>query len=295
LLYSPLYEYIIFFNQSYLSMKNFLIVVLLAVCQIATFVPSAKAQDDVISMPFKDGEKYRLHGDRVNVRNLPKTDAKVVDNLPIATWITVVECQEQTFKQNNINNYWYEISYEKNGKTKTGYIWGALIALSTAEKDGVIFTFGYNTSGKNMDKAGQMRAISGGKEIGVANFESSIFWLGSSPELLIHGGRGFDEVKHVVQLNYQEGYCGGAINTEYLFWLNSKKLQHVHRTSEGADAPMFASETLTFPDDEGGKPNSLRVKREVGESGEDGEDIIESSEDFWLKWNGVSLKRPNKD
>jgi hypothetical protein len=275
-------------------MKNFLAFVLLALCQIAAFAPTAKAQDDPISIPFKEGEKYRLHADRVNVRTAAQADAKVVDNLPIATWITIVAQQEKTFKQSGVNNYWYKISYEKDGKTKTGYIWGALIALSTAEENGLIFTFGYNTSGKNTDKAGQMRAISGGKEISVANFESSILWLGNAPELLIQGGRGFDGVKHVVQLNYQEEYCGGAMNTEYLFWLDSKKLQHVHRTSEGADAPMFASETLTFPDEEGGKPNSLRVKREVGESGEDGKDIIESKEDFWLKWNGISLKRPNK-
>ena len=155
-------------------------------------------------------------------------------------------------------------------------------------------SLGYNLAHKKGDKYGQVRLIKEGKEVSVTNFGSPLPWLTTPPEIDIEKLKGFDGVEQLITIGYNEGYCGGANNSEFIFWLPAQ-IMHVHSTSEGADAPVYATEEVIFPADEGGKPNSLHILRESGEMNDDGEDVITSKEDFWLKWNGVSLKRPNKN
>lgn len=235
-----------------------------------------------------------LHADRVNVRATPSSEGKVVDNLPMASAISVEELLEKSFKMGEVTARWVKISYQKDGKTKSGYIWSGLIALTSYQEADLTATFGYNTAAKNSSKEGQLRLSLKGKEIASVNFDSPINWISNSPELVPVGKKGFTGLQNIFTLNYSEDYCGGAAYAEYVFWTAENKLVHVHTTSEGADAPVFASETQTFPEDEGGKPNCLHIKRESGEMNEEGEEVINEREDFWLKWDGKQMRKTAK-
>lgn len=275
-------------------MKNCLLLLLCFFLAAVALRAQDVQDDEPQGFPFKEGESYRLHADRVNVRATASSEGKVVDNLPIGTEITVEELLTTSFKMGETRARWAKISYMKGGKRQTGYVWSALIALSFLQSGDMIVTFGHNTASKNSEKTGQMRLIRAGKEVAVANFDSSVRWLTNSPAISSLGAKGFSGVKDIFEINYAEDYCGGAMNSEFIFLTEGNKLVHVHASSEGADAPVFASEERTFPDDVGGKPNSLRIKREFGEINDDGEEVINEREDYWLKWDGKALKRATK-
>jgi hypothetical protein len=246
------------------------------------------------ALVYAENSSQLLHGDRVNVRDAANSKAKVIDNLAIGTAIKIVKQDEKLFTQNELTNYWYKVSYTKDGKTKEGYIWGGLIAVASRVEGLYIISVGYNLTHKKGDKYGQVRLIKDGKELSFTNFESPMPWLTRPPEIEISALKGFDGVDKLITVVYNEPYCGGSNNQELIFWLPAK-LMHVHSTSEGADAPVYATEEVIFPDEEGGKANRLHIKQQSGEMTDEGNEIITSESDFWLIWNGVSLKRPNKN
>lgn len=70
-----------------------------------------------------------------HIRSSPSRNGKSIDQLPIGSVLYLNEECEQggigTEVIYNIREGYYPVQYEKAGESKTGYVWGGLIARNT--------------------------------------------------------------------------------------------------------------------------------------------------------------------
>lgn len=234
------------------------------------------------SGPIELGKPHRLIGDKVRVRAEPNLQSEVLTELKIGSEVIPLERTEFRHKQDGVEAPWYKVSYGKKG---SGYIWGNLIAKQYAIKDGLIFLYGIGYNKREIFTS-QFRVAKAGKELARLEVDEGVDFF-SQAKLTLTGGRGFTGVDNIVTLRFQQEYCAGRMNSLILFW-TGEKLIFVHSTSEGADAPVYASETQTFPDEKGGKKNQIYI---VTESGDHDNPKAKHIEKFWMKWTGSRFEK----
>ena len=99
-------------------MKNLVVVSLLLSFMVLLSTAAAQNEATPPALVFTENNTVTLHGDRVNVREAANSKAKVVDNLAIGMQLIIVKQEEKLFTQNELTNYWYRVSYNKDGKKK---------------------------------------------------------------------------------------------------------------------------------------------------------------------------------
>jgi len=228
------------------------------------------------------GKPHRVIGDKVRVRSQPDVKGEVIIELKIGSEVIPLEETEYRERIDGIEAPWYKVSYGKKG---AGYVWGNLIAKQYVIQDGLIFLYGSGFNKKEFYTS-QFRVAKAGKELARLEIDEGVDFF-SHATLSLKDGRGFSGVDNVVTLQFRQEYCAGKGNSVILFW-TGEKLLFVHSTSDGADAPVYATETQIFPDEKGGKKNRLYIVRENGDH--DNPKSVRF-EKFWLKWNGSELKR----
>lgn len=231
---------------------------------------------------LKLGQPHRLIADKVRVRAEPDINSEVITELKIGSEVIPLAEHEFRLTQDGIEAPWYKVSYGKRG---SGYIWGNLIAQQYAISDGLVFLYGTGRNKKDLYTS-QFRVARAGKELARLQVDEGVDFF-SQAKLTLSKGRGFAGVQNIVTLRFQQEYCAGKMNALYLFW-TGEKLIFVHSTFEGADAPVYATETQTFPDEKGGKQDKLYIVRENGDHDNPQAKQVEK---FWLKWNGKTLVR----
>jgi hypothetical protein len=156
----------------------------------------------------------------------------------------------------------------------------------------VMFLYGVHSLNKDMGPDGvvsiQARLAIGNKEIKKIVVEG-IGGLRTGALTTVTGNRGVKGVKNIIDLRFSDDYCGGAFGDIIYFWTGTD-LFHVKTLYDGADAPVYSSEELIFPADEGGKPGVIIFKYEDGEWDEVQEkDIVNESRTEYYFWNGSQL------
>lgn len=237
------------------------------------------------------GSPHRLIGNKVRVRAKPDTKAEAIAELSIGSEITPIAQADAKLTQDGVEAPWYKVTFSKEGKKTEGYIWGNLIAKGFAvSKEGMVFLYaigqGKKETGGYESYSSQVRVAKDGKELAKLNISEGVGFA-SRAEVKAYGGRGFTGVNNIISVRFMQEYCGGKGNTMYIFW-NGKELSKVHSTIDGADAPVYAIEAITFPDDKNGKPDQLFIVREYGDHDNPKDKKIEK---FWLKWNGKKLAK----
>lgn len=228
------------------------------------------------------GKPHRLIGDKVRVREKPDLQAEVITELKIGSEVIPLEKTEFSHKQEGVEAPWYRVSFGKKG---SGYVWGNLIAKQYAIADGVVFLYGSGYSKKEIYTS-QFRVAKAGKELARLEVDEGVDFI-SQAKLTLTRGRGFTGVENIVILQFQQEYCAGKMNSLILFW-TGEKLIYVHSTFDGADAPVYATETQTYPDQKGGKKDQLLIVRENGDHDNPKARHIEK---FWLRWTGKKLEK----
>lgn len=281
-------------------MKNNLFSFLLAaLCSYA-----ATAQDNDYYSSFSQFENectdktaLPLLADKVNIRQTASSKGEIVATLPIGTMVTLKSKSDKNHSMNGHTAPWYEVSFSKDGKQLSGYVWGGLISEgfnSEINQSGdVKFVYGIEKVGKSKegmwDVSIQLRAYKDGKELDKITFDSPSY-LTSFNQLTVFNDKGIKGIKNVLQCSFSGEACGVPSGDVYVFW-NGTELQYVTTTNSFSDAPVFADETLIFPTDIDGKAGKIILKSESGEyvEGKD-EPEYDSRETKIFTWTGTALK-----
>jgi hypothetical protein len=220
---------------------------------------------------FTEGSQVFLFADKVNVREAPSAASKVIANLPVGYKLTVIQTLEEQFSQNGLSAPWVKVEFESDGKVKQSYIWGALISHASAEIESPAGSMTFVCTPVILtDDSGFVfvaKIVRGQKVIhqvrfpGIYTFWSDDKSFNYSLALNNRSGKGFSGVQRIFMLHYIYEACGYENGCVILF-LTEKGLVYITQTSEVSEAGLFhVSAELMFPDDKGGLPNTIILKK----------------------------------
>ena len=259
--------------------------------KILLFLVTAAALSADGMQYLKLGKAHHILGDKVRVRAEASAESKVLSELAIGSEVIPTEQSTARMSVEGVEAPWYKVTYTANGKKAEGFVWGNLIAKASAvSKDKTIFLYGIGRGIKSdptwTNYSSQVRVAKDGKELARLEIKEGVSF-NSGEEVKLRDGTGLDGVENVFSIHFLQEYCGGKGNAIFVFW-TGKKLLFVHSSSDGADAPVYATETQTFPTDKAGKKNHIYI---VQENGDHDNPKAKRVEKFWLKWTGAKLEK----
>lgn len=108
---------------------------------------------------FLPNQNYLLLADKVNLRQKPSLQAKVLQKAPIGSTVQIISKSNKTLSLKGISAPWYFVLY----KGQKAFVWGGLLALGQKQlKDGSQLLYGYE----------RLELVKQGK------IENRQFWLG---------------------------------------------------------------------------------------------------------------------
>lgn len=251
---------------------------------ICTLAWGIQAQDYKHYNTFREVKTGYLLADRVNVRASASTKGELVAQLPIGTSVKLLSWEGELTIKNN-KSPWCKIEFKHKGKRQEGYVWGGLLATLEEKKGDEQFLFGMESLKKEefMNKiTGQLRVAKDGKELDKIVFDA-IGDEGYYMSFKITDGKGFKNVKKIIQITFNYDVCDYAQGSVYFFWTGEKLINI---------GTYWDSMKLIYPTDKEGEANTLTTILEHGyfEDNEEGEFIITKTEKKKLKWDGKVLK-----
>ncbi|MBU0488367.1 MAG: SH3 domain-containing protein [Bacteroidetes bacterium] len=247
-------------------------------------LPCVQAQEAF--KPFKSGTYQYLVADEVNIRDKPSADGAKVAVLPIADSVKILEKTDEVFTLRGYETNWYKIEFLDNGTSKTGYVWGGMLARSVAfDSDGLIFLCGIYGMGEEEwhPYKMQIRVANKNKQVDMITFE--IYRDFGGIEFRLQEDPGIKGAENIVSFFYYADHCAGTSgNNHYIF--DGKKLHVGFELRTGFDAPVYHHEALIWPSNEMGVPNRVIW---IMASGDYDADNPEKAAVKLYKWDGSKM------
>lgn len=245
-----------------MNKASLLVVVLLALPQ-----PGAgEEMKTYVQGVFSDGSLVFVAGDSVTVRQKPAMNAPILDRLPIGYQLTVMSKSGPPQAAEGLAAPWYQVRYSTEQGERTGHLWGGSIAMAA-------LPISYNgqpaillVSARGVKAAGrlQMQAM----VVNEFKVVSSVIFnaIGTTAEdgtypftvvAGIRGGRGFTGIDSVIVLDFEYDKCRMPFGRVVLMSTGSRLLKGVEAVSTHRCGSSLEETALIFPDEKGGRPDSL--------------------------------------
>lgn len=210
-----------------------------------------------------------LFGDKVNIRETPSINGKVIATRTIGDPMEIISMSETQYTVNDYTTNWYEVAFEEEGEVKQGYVWGGLISIVSLplktfdENNFDVFVFSITGFDETGGYTGEARIVKDGKIISTVSFDiiSHVEIEGSGYSHSISGvalgDEGFSQLDNIFVLSFMYEACGVASGDVLLFWNGNKLVYGVEGVSV-SEADLF-SQTFDFyfPNEIEGSPNYL--------------------------------------
>lgn len=267
-------------------------------------LPTLSAQS---MMYTGEGDTTFVFGDKVNVRQQPRTDAQVAFQLVAGDAVVILEEREERSTLNKIDLPWYKV---KTFSGQTGYIWGGLLSLWGIQQDGdVKFVAGaVQSDGLKPEQDGvptytfEVRAVRNGTVLN--KITTTIQNQGLVRRVPIEiGARGLQGYRALLCFDIGVDACGYPQNEWYILWDGHKLVPLPLTTSMADGGVIYHSESYIFPEgpDQStaghyGDPSRIYFSIEHGEEEElDGDNGWNSSS--WkrvrpMRWDGKQFIKP---
>jgi len=207
-----------------------------------------------------------VFGADVLLRALPSESGNIVDVLPIASKIEIIDKASLNVNLGNINDYWYKVKYNE----EDGFIWGPLIADNYYEgdldQDGSTETFMVLDLTKESSDA-DFNSSTSKIELRVARNGQMIIEHKQFSEIRLEiDTLSFDKLAKftpdlsVIRVKYSfSGISGGKKEQILRFKNNNIDSLFTVNYAEG-DGGIICLSELVLPSDKGGQANSLIIK-----------------------------------
>lgn len=280
--------------------KNFLSFLFLIVVNISLIAQQ--------NCPFHYGSfametSASLFGDKVNVRATPSTGAAVVANLNIGTLVYITELSEKKFTMGGYTTNWYNVNFDNNGKRESGYVWGGLISLVSADlpvsaNNSDKLVYGITSWTQENDFISTARIVRDGKvltsidfdPISTGFFDAGVF--GHSVCIAIDGNHGFKGIKNVIRIEYIYEACGYSNGEVFLLW-DGSRLVYFTKATRVSEAGIFHyGYELVFPDEPNGSADILKIIQTSEEYEESGDSLRVANREVTEKkfqWDGAKV------
>lgn len=274
-------------------MKSFFALLLVFVLHVF----SAQENDSMYAngiFSFEENKPQKIFTDHTCVRKQPNLTSPVLDSLQTNQEVVILKKEKTVLKLGERAAPWYRISYQKNGKTSEGYIWGGNLCIGYRNKNGYDFLFGLTKTmnKKNPDFEGSFQQNYASVKVleGNALLDEVTFETGSGESLnyaafTVESSHKLKGVILTLKATVSGEACGIPSYTQYVV-LKDKKLILLPLLMNVSDAGVYYhSEEFIFPNDKGGVPNAFILKMEEMERDDKDREKRKKSSKRYI-WNG---------
>lgn len=276
-------------------MKAFLTFLLLFALQFFS------AQEEVYAngvFNFEENKTQKIFTNQTRVRQQPNVNSQILDSLQSNQQILIIKKDELVLQLGERGANWYKISYQKDNKTREGYIWGANLCIGYRNKNGYDFLFGISKTIDKKDKKFNQtykQNIASVKVVEGNSLIDEVFFETGSGESLNYGtfniesNHKLQNVDFTLKAMVSGEACGIAGYDQYILF-KDKKLIALPQLMNVGDADIYHhSEEFIFPNDKSGIPNAFIFKMEEMEKDENDREKVKRLSKTYL-WNGSSYK-----
>lgn len=231
-------------------MKRYISILLL-------FIPLAGWSEEniVYHFSFVEGSHTYIFGDDVRVRTSPEIrENNIIETLNSGHPVKVLQKTEKSMAGYGFSEYWCRVSFRKNGKDMTGYVWGGLLAAGHVNIGRDLFLLGFKKYAEEDGFAGECRLIHEGGIVStlpvmlhfIPSGEADPFY-GYSISLKLHDNMGLAGLEKIVSINNDYGACGYPGGNIWIGFA-AGKLYYIGIDSSVSEAGVFHyEEQMIFP------------------------------------------------
>lgn len=278
-------------------MKSFLFFFSLLISFLSSAQENGIYENGVFN--FEINKNQKIFTDDTRIRQNPNSSSPILDSLKSNSVIKILEKHQNITGLGERFSHWYKIQYTKDGKASQGYIWGGNIAMKFISKNGNDFLFGLLPSRKEFnsnEKIDQVKNVASVKvfenniKIDEAIFESGIGESLSYAMFDTDSNQGLKNVDFILKAIVSGEACGVPSYEQQILFSNSKLFQLPTLINVGDADIFYHSETLIYPSEEGGKPNSIYFMMEEMEKDEKEQEKYKRNKEEYF-WDGKNLSQ----
>lgn len=264
-------------------------------------MPFFSAQEEMYAQGvfgFEENKTQKIFTDWSRLRQEPNINSQILDSLQTNQQILILKKDANVLALGERVANWYEVAYQKENQTITGYIWGGNLCIGYRNKKGYDFLFGISKTVDKIDKKynqNYKQNIASIKVIEGNNLVNEVFFDTGSGESLSYGSfviesnHKLKNVDFTLKATVSGEACGIAGYDQYILF-KDKKLIALPQLMNVGDADIYHhSEEFIFPNDKGGIPNAFIFKMEEMEKDENEKEKTKRLSKTYL-WNGDSYK-----
>jgi hypothetical protein len=268
----------------------------------------AQTYDD--EQRFSLGSTQTIFPDTAYIRNAPSGSAAAMDSLYAFETLKIVKRMKESLTLGRKTAAWYQVSFQRNGAARLGYLWGGAMALKAFKHQGVQFAAGMLSypdaaAMSPEDSAGDLRykntfAIKAKSATArdECHFnisrESGYFYEetdsnGVVTDKHVQAAKGLPAgASFIVHFGMSGEACGIPTYDISAAW-NGRNLIRMPLIESNADGGQWLyEEAFVYPGQKGGKPGELRVKQTSSESVDENSDKMKTE----ITWRSYRYDAP---
>jgi hypothetical protein len=271
----------------------------LFVCLLQLF--TAQEEQDVYTngiFNFEENKTQKIFTDWVRIRNSPDTNSRIADSLQVNQQVLILTKDDAVLQLGERAAHWYKISYQKEGETKEGYIWGGNLAVGYRNKNGYDFLFGLSKTMDRKDKefkqvykqnVAAVKVMEGNQLINEVSFDTGSQESLSYATFTIESNHQLKNVDFTLKASVSGEACGIAGYDQYILFKDKKLITLPQLMNVGDADVYYHNEKFIFSNDKGGMPNAFILKMEEMEKDDKDREKKKKSSKVYL-WDGSTYR-----
>ncbi len=248
---------------------------------------------------FQENIQTFIFGDNVRVRKEPDSkNENVIDILSAGDNILIIKKTDKFMVVDGYKENWYKISYKKNNKNSTGYVWGGLFSIAYSVKGEKIFLAGIKKYSPDSGFTAECRLVEKGKILSSVAFSphylpdginEGVYGYTVSSEL--KDGMGLKGVENTFRIYFNYEACGYPRGNIWIGYGNDR-LCYIGKDSSVSEAGVFhVEEKYIFPADNKALKDSVILVNESYDFDESKNDykLVEKKETKFA-WKNMKLE-----
>lgn len=218
---------------------------------------------------YTDSVDRYIFSDTAFIRSSPDTKQAPIDTLFAGDNITVTGMVPNTLSLRGLKGPWLKLHYQKNGESRTGYIWQGLVSGTPLRRGDIKFVYAIerradssfmeNNNRETMARfLVRLKVVQHGKILTRTSFftpndESANFCEGK-----VMTGLGLSNVQNMVVISFTGAACGiPTLDYYFAFTKNNTLVRFPDKENIGDAGVFYHSETFIFPSEKNGQPDLL--------------------------------------
>jgi hypothetical protein len=268
---------------------------------LGAVVRSAAQLDHTAESPYRalvEGAWVWTLGGAAKVYAGPDTQAVLYTSLKAGQPLFLLERLDETEKRRGFRTNWYRVRYAASSaeELNEGFVWGGALALQRLRACSSNLQIAYGLQSIKRVQRGayeepQLELVVVASRKGEVLGQTTVRAVGSiytHTQAQLRGNQGLAGIDQIVEIAFNDGYCGGVAATVTLLW-DGQKWHQLELLSQGFGDNTFSKAAYSYPQEHQKGSTLIQLRREAGYYNQQGAIIYTQQKKQWYQWTGTQL------